>query len=162
MQTQESVSLLLQEAVAALSLPAALVLEGNDNPAWRVTVEEGRTLDVEYVDALRRVMVTADIGPVADHARAELYETLLQYNFIWTETGSVRMALNGMDGHVNAMVETAVSELDAARFSSLLANMGGLQRTWAEILGAWTAPGADSRTATNSIAAQGLHPAAKA
>ena len=131
-ETRNLAQELLSEALAVLSLPPPIAYEGGG--AWQVDLDEGRYLDVEYDDSLRRLVITGGIGAAAEHARPALYETLLQYNFIWTETGGVRMAVDASTNQVVMMFEVAVSELDTSKLAMVLGNMAASQRGWQEIV----------------------------
>ncbi len=135
MQSTELANQLLQEALRILNLPSGLAYDGGH--AWHVALHGQAGLDVEYDDAARRVVISGCIGEVAEHSKTSMYELLLEYNFIWTETGGVRMALDGSTNQAVIMLEAPTAELDPPRLSTLLANMARLQRTWTEIVREW-------------------------
>ncbi|HTH79934.1 MAG TPA: type III secretion system chaperone [Ramlibacter sp.] len=132
MQPSEQFPLILSEALQVLNLPPASAHEGAS--AWHVAFDGVQSLDIEYDNAMRRIVVSGYLCEVAEESRFEMYEILLQYNFVWSETGGVRMALDASTKQAVIMFEAAVAELDTSRLASLLSNMADAQRVWTEIL----------------------------
>jgi hypothetical protein len=133
MQHHERAALLLDEALHALNLPAGAAYPGETH-AWHIALDESSGLDIEYDDAQDRFVITADVGKVAPSTRLASYGILLQYNHLWSETGGVRMALDGSTDQVLAMLDAPLAQLDASRFAAVLASMASVRRTWAQVL----------------------------
>lgn len=124
--------LALSEAAARLRLN---FLQTSDNEdAWRLTFTDGSVFDVEYDHAVHRIIIQGEVGEVADSARMRIYEILLQYNYLWSYTGGIRMALDGMPGQVVVMFELPAADLEVSRVSSALSNLVEIKRAWREIL----------------------------
>ena len=144
MHTKDSAARLLQETLVAMGLPPAAAYEGED--AWRIAMATGHALDVEYDDEAARLMITGDIGEIAAASRLTMYETLLQYNFIWSQTGGVRIALDGSTHRAVVMFEVALPNLAVPRLSMVLANLARVQEAWIEILSQAGTTGASHST----------------
>ena len=135
------------EGIAGLVAEAALMLGNSEaiadanRPAWFVTLEGDCVFDIEYDDAQARVVVTSVVAEVPAAARQHVYEMLLQYNYLWTDTGGLRMALAGTPGPVVMMVEMAVPGLAPAWLCRVLTNMRNALHAWRQALG--SVPAAD-------------------
>jgi hypothetical protein len=122
----------VDEARLALRLPPATACERGGT--WHVAFDDATCFDIQYDERGRRIMITGNVGIVAEPARAQIYPTLLQYNFIWQQTGGVRMALDPATEQVVAMFELPASGLGPSHLSQALSSMAGVRRAWAEIL----------------------------
>jgi hypothetical protein len=160
MNTAKRIEALVGEAAALLDLPPPRAY--GSGGAWRLDFDADTAFDIECDDDARHVMVACDIGRVHEEARLALYEILLQYNFIWTQTGGVRMALDGSTDRVVLMYELAHDDREPANLCDLLSNMACIRRAWAEILRDCALPRDAMRVLRESAAADTLHFAVKA
>lgn len=117
------------------------VTEYAEDSAWLLVCDDETRIDAEYDQANERLMLTGDVAVVAEHARAKVYEALLQYNYLWTEHGGVRAALDASQGMVVLMFELQVAALDISRLSSVLLNVREVVEGWRRILASIEAGG---------------------
>jgi hypothetical protein len=122
-----------------------------ERDAWLVAFGGGAVFDIEYDAGLNRLVMTGVIGEVAEHARSRVYEVLLQYNYVWTETGGVRMALDGTPGRVVMMFELPAAEVHLALLGEVLMNMAQVRNTWRHIL----QDHSDAAASTGAVAGAG-------
>ena len=132
MSSKKHVQALMSEVGPAADL--AEVLEFDDQNLW--TLEYGAELLVEavYDETLNRLVLSAEIGQPRGENRSGLYETLLQFNYLWEQTGGVRLALDGTGGNVVQLFELSAVELDLATLLSVLANFVENIDTWRQII----------------------------
>ncbi|RYX95027.1 MAG: hypothetical protein EOO28_13185 [Comamonadaceae bacterium] len=98
--------------------------------AWSLNGGAGAAFDVEVSSSGSGLMFQADVATVADAARVQVYEMLLQYNALWTQTGGARMALGSLPGPVVMMLELPASEVTAPRIGEVLTNMTRSLDAW--------------------------------
>ena len=127
-----TLTLLIEEAAPLAG--AGPLMAYTDRDAWLLSWDGDTMLDLEHDPAADRVVLAGGIWTPADAARPRVCEMLLQYNYIWTETGGLRMALDGQPGQVVLMFELPATQLNVSRLSTVLVNMVGVQRAWRELL----------------------------
>lgn len=132
MNSKESVHQLMREIGPLLDLREVSAFEERD--AWLVAFEAGPVFEIDYDAGLNRVVITAVVAEVAEHARLRIYEILLQYNYVWTETGGVRMALDGSPGKVVMMFELPAAELHLSMLAEVLTNLAQIRGAWCQVL----------------------------
>ncbi|MGE4240004.1 type III secretion system chaperone [Ramlibacter sp.] len=132
MPLQTAIDDLVREA--ALMLSAEALVSDDERPAWTLRLADGLPFDIEHDDAQGRMVIVCPVGEAAPAARERLYERLLQYNFLWHDTGGLRMALSGTPGRVVLMLELPLPGLAPARLCAVLANMGEIRQSWHDIL----------------------------
>ncbi|MDF2463384.1 MAG: hypothetical protein K0Q43_1619 [Ramlibacter sp.] len=132
MNSAKPAHLALKEAAGLLGLQSSS--HDDESGAWRFTFDSETRFDIEPNAEAGTIVIQADIAAVADDARSQLYEMLLQYNYLWTQTGGVRMALGRVPGPVVMMFEMPAAELEVSRICGVLANMTHVLQAWREIL----------------------------
>ncbi len=134
MTQKQTIHQLILEAADELGRPARSVRACETREAWEFTIAPGIILDIEIDRTEDRLIFTGDVCEVPEASRSIMYEVLLQYNYLWTETGGVRMALGDTAGQVVMMFELPLAGLQTPRLMHALANMGHSQRAWRQIL----------------------------
>ena len=109
-------------------------LDYADSDAWRLVADGGTAFDVEHDEGSGRLVIQSDIGTVSDAACTRVYEILLQYNYLWSQTGGIRMALDGPAGQVVMMFDVQTADLEVSALCGMLTRMSRLQKAWREIL----------------------------
>jgi hypothetical protein len=133
MQPSERAHRLLEESLLVSSMEPALAYE-EGGAAWHLPIEGLPGLDAEFDEAAHRFVLSGKVGEIPESARHSLHEMMLHYNFMWSETGGVRIALDGSTNQAVVMLEIAIAELDASRMSALLIDLVNIQQAWIEIL----------------------------
>ncbi len=132
MTSKEIVHHLVAETAGMLQAGRVKACEERD--AWLLALDGETMLDIEFDSVEDRLIITGDVCEVAEPARPLVYEMLLQYNYLWTETGGVRMALGGGPGNVVMMFELPAVGLQPSRLCHALNNMAHSQRAWQHVL----------------------------
>lgn len=133
MSSQQAIHDLIAQIGPILDL--AQVTAFPEDACWRAVFDAATWIDVEYEAAGDRLVLTATVGPVEESARQRSYEALLRYNYIWTEHGGVRGALDGTPGNVVLMIEMPAAGVDLPRLCQVLQNFKVVVEGWRELLG---------------------------
>ena len=102
--------------------------------AWLLTLDEETMFDIEYDAPGDRIVLAGGVRHVADVDREAVYEMLLQFNYLWTDTGGVRMALDGRPGQVVMLQELRADGLSTSALCGVVEGLARMQRGWREIL----------------------------
>lgn len=129
---KERMSLILTEAAQRLDVDGLLAIDERD--AWFIAFNEDTEIDVELDASGHRVTFQCALGRPDDARRDHLCRTLLQYNYLWRETGGMRMALDGADGNVVQIFDMPSESVDAESVQNVLGNFAQAASAWHEVL----------------------------
>lgn len=132
MSSKEHVHNLMLEIGPALELME--VTEFDEDNLWVLVRDEACVIEVEYDDDQKRIMLSTEIGQPHEADRKNIYEMLLQVNYLWQETGGLRIGLDGPVGKVVQMFGTSVIDLHLGQLKTILTNFFDSARTWHEII----------------------------
>lgn len=137
MSSQDHLHTLMTEVGPRLNLLE--LTEFEDDASWRLLFDEQTLVMAEYVADEDRLVLSANIAtPDANTPsdRLRIYEQLLQYNYHWELTGSVRMALEGPGGELVQLADLRVSGLDLETLTTALSGFQDKVQGWREALAA--------------------------
>jgi hypothetical protein len=120
------------------------VIEFTEDRSWHLVFDASTTIDVDYDEGGDRLMLTANVAALAADAREKSFGALLRYNYLWTEHGGVRAALDGSPGNVVLMIETPASGLEISRLCNILQNFRNVVEGWRVVLASIASGGAVS------------------
>ena len=86
----------LFEELGPASDDVAGVAQTGDN-SWAVAYDDDTIVSFEFVAEQDKLVLSIDLGAAEESRRLAVYSALLSYNFLWRETGGVKMALGGDD-----------------------------------------------------------------
>ena len=129
---KERMSLILTEAAKRLDVDGLLAIDDRD--AWFIGFNETTEIDVELDASGHRVTFQCALGRPDDARRDHLCRTLLQYNYLWRETGGMRMALDGADGQVVQIFDMPSESVDAESVQNVLGNFAQAAAAWRDML----------------------------
>ena len=129
---KERMSLILGEAAQRLDVNGLLAINKQD--AWLIDFDEITEIAVELDASGQRVTFQCTLGRPDDGRRDQLCRTLLQYNYLWRETGGMRMALDGPDGDVVQIFEMPAESLNVESVQNVLGNFAQAASGWREAL----------------------------
>ncbi len=132
MSLKRHVHNLMQEIEPQLEL--AEVTESEEGNAWLLVVNEDTIIDVYYDNEFKRLLFSGEIGAPLDHTRYNFYETILQYNYLWEETGGIRIALDGPSGNAVMMFDISLSDLDMVMLQTIILNFSETLTSWRKIM----------------------------
>ena len=133
MATTEHVHHLLVELGPLLELGAVVEYDGQN--AWSLGVDEETAVHAEFHADEDRLYLSANVASPPEARRAATYDLLLQYNNQWTETGGIRMALDGPAGRVVQITDLRVTGLDVSSLESALVSFLEKLRAWRDMVG---------------------------
>ena len=105
-------------------------IEQHGEQSWAVGFDDETWLTVDYAPQTDKVTLAIDCGATAEQSRLKLYETLLTYNYLWEETGGVRMALDSPGGRVVLLLDLPIHGLAAGTFATVIKNVVEKARSW--------------------------------
>jgi hypothetical protein len=126
------------------------VTEFAEDHAWRLVFDAATAIDIEYDSYADRLVLTADVAPVELHAREKTFEAMLRYNYLWTEHGGVRAALDGAPGRAVLMIEMPASGLEMTRICAVLKNFSAVVEGWRGVLASIATAGGASDAPFNA------------
>jgi hypothetical protein len=132
MSSKEHVHTLMSEIGPLLNL--AEVIEYNKDNFWILTLDDETLVEVDYSDDFKRIVLSVEIGAPPEVKRYGIYEFVLQYNYLWRDTGGARLALDGPAGKVVYLFELPTTDLDINRLSTTLENLFEHLKTWKKII----------------------------
>ena len=77
--------------------------------------------------------LAANLGKPAEGREAEFYKLLLQYNYLWEETGGARTALDSSEGEVFLVVDLP-ADLEFTELQACLGNLRETVPSWRTLL----------------------------
>ena len=110
------------------------VTEFEDENLWILAFAEDFLVEATYVEDDGRLVLAASIGIPAEGREAEIYKLLLQYNYLWEETGGARTALDASEGEAYLMLDVPVANLELPEFQACLENFKEIVPCWRAIL----------------------------
>jgi hypothetical protein len=122
------------------------VTEFAEDRTWCLVFDESTGIDVDYDERGDRLVLTANVAAVEAPAQAKSYEALLRYNYLWSEHGGVRAALDGAPGKVVFMIETPVSGLEISKLCNILQGFRAVVEGWRGVLASIASGGTASDT----------------
>jgi hypothetical protein len=122
------------------------VTEFAEDQAWRLVFDASTGVDVDYDGRGDRLVLTATVAAVEAHAQAKSFEALLRYNYLWTQHGGVRAALDGAPGNVVLMIEVPAAGLDVSKLCTILQGFRAVVEGWRGVLASIASGSAASDT----------------
>lgn len=132
MSSKEHVHNLMLEIGPALELME--VTEFDEENLWVLVRDEATVIEVDYDDVQKRIMLSTEIGQPDEARRKNIYEMLLQANYLWQETGGLRIGLDGPGGNVVQMFGASVTDLHLGQLKTILTNFIDSAKAWHEII----------------------------
>ena len=98
----------------------AIDQEGDDY--WLFAFGEQTLLQIQYDAQARKLVLFTELGAPAEENRLALYEALLSFNYLWNETGGLRMAIDGPGGSASMVLDLFVLDLDVSTLATVTEN----------------------------------------
>ena len=127
----EAIGALLCEAAQALDLTAVVQHDGGE---WDVVFADERIVDVTWLADTGVLGFETALGVPETSDLLALRTMLLEYNYLWRETGGLRMALDRPDGCVHLGFSLGASVADVALMINVLGNFHAAANAWGERL----------------------------
>ena len=140
MASKENVHTLLTKIGQQMDLDE--VVEFEEDNLWVLAFPGDLVVEIDYVEAQNRIYLAANLGKPAEEREAEFYKLLLQYNYLWEETGGARTALDS-EGEVFLVLDLP-ADLEFTELQACLGNFRQTVPSWRSLL-SQTSTGAQER-----------------
>lgn len=115
------------------NLPEVMGILQRSQSKWLIRLADF-DVGLEFDASTRRLMVFVELSTVDGIAGPETFTRLLQFNFLWRETGCVFVALNEELRPV-LMVPVVLEEATPEPLTSIVAHMGEKARAFTALIG---------------------------
>ena len=112
--TIEQIQKLVEEV--GPSMPEIDAVVQTEEPSWAIQFSDDTVIILEPADDPSRVVMSADLGGVADAQQRIVYETLLCYNLMWRSSGGVKVGLAGPEGTLIISADVCLDNLTLSDF----------------------------------------------
>jgi hypothetical protein len=143
MASKENVHTLMTKIGQQMDLDE--VVEFEEDNLWVLAFPGDLVVEINYVGAQNRIYLAANLGKPAEERETEFYKLLLQYNYLWEETGGARTALDSSDGEVFLVVDLP-ADLEFTELQACLGNLRETVPSWRSLL-SQTSKGAQEEAA---------------
>lgn len=119
-----------------------VIQQAGDN-GWVVAYTDDTVVEIQYDDADGKVTLMTFVGNLDDVSRSsdkddpgldeeEFLTMLLNYNFLWRDSGGIRMAMDGPDRNVVMLLDVFDSDLNLGTFAGILGHFVEVADAWRE------------------------------
>ena len=121
MANLEHLQQLMTEIGPLIDRIEAIDQDGED--FWLFSFAGDAVLQIEYDDQARKLVFFTDLGVPAEEHRLEIYTALLSLNYLWSETGGLRMAIeNAANGPIVQVLDLFTLDLDVSTLATVTEN----------------------------------------
>lgn len=132
MSNQQNISSLMADVGPLANLLS--VTEYEEDNVWTLLVDEETVLLADWDQSRGCLVLSGDVAEPWEADRLYWYETLLQYNDQWQQTGGLRMSLESPGGKFVQMCDLAAADLTAQQLCTVIENFVLTLKGWREIL----------------------------
>ncbi len=126
--TIEKIQKLMEELGPAHSDIDAIVQ--TEEPSWALQFSDETVVIIEPSEEPSRMILSTELGSATDSMELPIYETLLCYNFMWRETGGVKIGLAGPKGELIMSSELCLEDLILINLQEAIDNFVSIARSW--------------------------------
>ncbi len=128
--TIEQIQQLVQEV--GPSMPEIDAVVQTEEPSWAIQFSDDTVIILEPADDPSRIVISADLGGVADAQQRVVYETLLCYNLMWRNSGGVKIGLAGPQGTLIISADICLNNLTLSDLQKEIGNFLKIARSWVQ------------------------------
>ncbi|MCG8652939.1 MAG: type III secretion system chaperone [Pirellulales bacterium] len=116
-----------------------------DENYWLVAYSDETVVEVETNDDDSKITLTTILGNLADVVNSdddqqddtgldenEFLTMLLSYNFLWQDSGGIRLALDGPERNVVMLLDVFAGELELGNWAGILNQFVEIGKAWHE------------------------------
>jgi len=100
-----------------------------EDPSWAIQFVDELVVMIEQLEHPDRMVISSEIGTVADDQELPIYEALLCYNLLWKDTGGVKIGLAGPKGILIVTSELLLDGLTLMTFQEALTNFTNIAKS---------------------------------
>ena len=110
--TYDEISAMLAELGPELDFAAVSMFPGFQSWVIEADIDGDDAITLDYDEPSGKLYMRATLCPAPKEQQLHLYNFLLQVNLAWSDSGGVRMALDGTDGNVVQLSDVVLHRLD--------------------------------------------------
>ena len=138
MSELEHLQTLISEIGPLIDGIEAIDQEGEDY--WLFSFGEDTVLQIQHDEEARKLVIFADLGVPSEEHQLPIYEAILSFNYLWSETGGVRMAIAGPGGAVSQVLDLFTLDLDGSTLGTVIENFLDKAMYWREFIANYRVP----------------------
>ena len=97
-------------------------IDQEDDDFWLFALGDNVVLQIQHDEEARKLVFSTELGTPPTERRLEAYEALLAFNYLWLETGGVRMAIESPGGEVTQVMDLFTLDLDISTLATVIQN----------------------------------------
>ena len=110
-----------------------LIQQLGDN-RWLVIFDEESAIEIEFDEVANKLTFSAVLAAVEEGNETDIYQLLLRYNYLWRETGGIRMALDGTNDQVVMLFDLFQPEVAKATLATVIGNLQDAALMWRQAI----------------------------
>lgn len=126
----EQIQQLMQEV--GPSMPEIDAVVQTEDASWALQFSDETIFIIESAEDPPRMVISAELGVAAQAQQHSVYETLLCYNLLWKDSGSVKVGLAGPQGALIISVEACVDGMTLMALQEVLNKFLVIVRSWTQ------------------------------
>lgn len=130
--TIEQIQQLVQEI--GPSMPEIDAVVQTEEPSWAIQFSDETIIILEATDEPSRIVISAELGAVAEGQQRVAYETLLCYNLMWRDSGGVKIGLAGPHGTLIISVDVCLANLTLSDLQQEISKFLKVARSWTQYI----------------------------
>lgn len=121
-------------AAVGKRLDVGEVVAFEDRSYWRIRVTEEMGISVFAHDEGRRLMFESLVLQMRPEDVSRFFQLMLQFNYLWDETGGVRFAIEPTENLIVLQYELPTDQADEDTVATVLNNLDTLTMRWRNII----------------------------
>jgi len=101
---------------------------------WLVVYDDDTAVEIECDETGNKLVFSMSLGPVSDQRKKLLHEVMLTWNYLYHDTGGMRLAVEGAEGNVVLLVDLCHLDIDVGTLAGFLEAFVETGRGWREVL----------------------------
>ncbi|HCE2679316.1 type III secretion system chaperone [Vibrio parahaemolyticus] len=123
------INILLAELGDSLNLERVTEFE---HQMWSLCFSEDNAIDVQFVQEKNEVLVSKSLVVEKDIFTADKFQVLLEYNFLYRETGGVQFCINPTTKDI--LLQIAITaDTEISQLANVISQLNELSDTWVQL-----------------------------
>ena len=124
------INLLLSELGPLLELNRII---NHEDEFWTLIFDDEQEMDIQYLDGQEELLISSAMVIEERDNEQKLFKLLLEYNFLYKDTGGVQFAFNPGNSDVVLQVSTHLN-VDISHLANLLLQLKELTISWSHFI----------------------------
>lgn len=124
------INLLLSELGPSLELNRII---NHEDEFWTLVFDDEQEMDIQYLDGQEELLISSAMVIEEYDNEQKLFKLLLEYNFLYKDTGGVQFALNPDNSDVVLQVSTHLN-VDISHLANLVQQLKELAISWSHFI----------------------------